>query len=179
MKKEVIEAWLRSNWPPDLGRCTDAKVSSMATLLRHPDFEAGGNRSTGGRNRWREVNLQRVDGSGRTLCTFLYRSLLITLRQSHFRSGEQEMIGSMKSASAQPSPREAKRVTLGHLPSDVTRRRILDTAEAAAFCRISVPHWRRLYRAGKVPKPLRLSTRKYGWRLGDLLDFIDERAGKA
>jgi predicted DNA-binding transcriptional regulator AlpA len=89
------------------------------------------------------------------------------------------MIGSMKSTSVQPSATEAKMVTLGHLPPDVARRRILDTSEAAAFCRISVPHWRRLYRAGKVPKPLRLSTRKYGWRLGDLLDFIDERASMA
>ena len=49
VKKEVIEAWIRSNWPQDLGRCTEAKVKSMATLLRHPDFEAGGNRSTAGR----------------------------------------------------------------------------------------------------------------------------------
>jgi predicted DNA-binding transcriptional regulator AlpA len=55
----------------------------------------------------------------------------------------------------------------------MARRRLLDTAEAAEFCKLSIPHWRRLYRAGKVPSPVRLSTRKYGWRLGDLVDFID------
>jgi prophage regulatory protein len=66
-------------------------------------------------------------------------------------------------------------IKLDHLPPDVTRRRLLNTAEAAEFCKISVPHWRRLYRSGKVPKPVRLSARKYGWRLGDLLDFIDAR----
>jgi predicted DNA-binding transcriptional regulator AlpA len=61
---------------------------------------------------------------------------------------------------------------LEHLPSDLARHRILDSADAAAFCRFSVPHWRRLYRGGSAPKPVRLSTRKYGWRLGDLIDWI-------
>jgi predicted DNA-binding transcriptional regulator AlpA len=68
---------------------------------------------------------------------------------------------------------------LDHLPPDMVRRRLLDTAEAAEFCKISIPHWRRLYRTGKVPRPVRLSARKYGWRLGDLADFIDQRAGVA
>ena len=63
---------------------------------------------------------------------------------------------------------------LQQLPSDVTRHRVLDTEEAAAFCRFSVPHWRRLYRNGATPAPVRLSTRKYGWRIGDLVDWIDE-----
>ena len=74
------------------------------------------------------------------------------------------------------SPKGVSRIALDHLPSDMARRRILDTAEAAEFCKISVPHWRRLYRTGKVPRPVRLSARKYGWRLGDLVDFIDKRA---
>jgi predicted DNA-binding transcriptional regulator AlpA len=65
---------------------------------------------------------------------------------------------------------------LNSLPSEIARHRVLDTAESAAFCRISVPHWRRLYRAGKVPKPIRLGMRKYGWRIGDLIDFIEGRA---
>jgi predicted DNA-binding transcriptional regulator AlpA len=59
----------------------------------------------------------------------------------------------------------------------VTRRRILSTAEAARFCNISVPHWRRLYRDKKVPPPICLCARKYGWRLGDLLDFLDGQIG--
>jgi predicted DNA-binding transcriptional regulator AlpA len=74
-----------------------------------------------------------------------------------------------------PAKRTAPPITLDQLPPDVVRRRLLDTAEAAEFCKLSIPHWRRLYRTGKVPRPVRLSARKYGWRLGDLLDFIDAR----
>jgi len=64
-------------------------------------------------------------------------------------------------------------ITLDFLPTNFSRHRILDTAEAAQFCRFSVPHWRRLYRSGKAPAPVRLSARKYGWRVGDLIDWID------
>jgi len=78
-----------------------------------------------------------------------------------------------------PAPKIAQKnappITLDYLPPDMARRRILNTAEAAEFCKLSVPHWRRLYRTGKVPRPVRLSARKYGWRIGDLLDFIDGR----
>ena len=66
--------------------------------------------------------------------------------------------------------------TLDHLPPDLARHRVLDTAESAAFCKLSVPHWRRLYRAGHVPRPLKLGTRKLGWRLGDLIEWLGERA---
>lgn len=61
---------------------------------------------------------------------------------------------------------------LPDLPADIARSRIVDTSGAAEFCNFSVPHWRRLYRAGKVPAPVRLSARKYGWRIGDLVDWI-------
>jgi predicted DNA-binding transcriptional regulator AlpA len=64
-------------------------------------------------------------------------------------------------------------ISLTHLDPVMARSRVLDTAEAAAFCRFSVPHWRRLYRAGMVPAPVRLSTRKYGWRIGDLVEWIE------
>src|SRR5687768_3000171 len=69
--------------------------------------------------------------------------------------------------------------TIDDLPSHVTRHRVLDTAEAAAFCRFSVPHWRRLYRSGDAPAPVRLSTRKYGWRIGDLIDWIGANRAEA
>jgi prophage regulatory protein len=83
-----------------------------------------------------------------------------------------------RSSSAQSAVKRAPKpapITFSHLPPEVTRCRILDTAEAAEFCKLSVPHWRRLYRTGKVPRPVRLSARKYGWRIGDLIDFIDAR----
>jgi predicted DNA-binding transcriptional regulator AlpA len=71
--------------------------------------------------------------------------------------------------------REKMTDKLENLPPEFTWHRVLDTTEAAAFCRFSVPHWRRLYRKGKVPKPLRLSTRKLGWRAGDLISWLQTR----
>jgi predicted DNA-binding transcriptional regulator AlpA len=64
---------------------------------------------------------------------------------------------------------------LGDLPIELARHRVLDTSEAAGFCKVSVPHWRRLYRAKKVPMPVRLTVRKYGWRVGDLVDWIEAK----
>jgi predicted DNA-binding transcriptional regulator AlpA len=55
---------------------------------------------------------------------------------------------------------------------DITRHKVLNTAEAAAFLNFSVPHFRRLYRSGGVPAPIQLSTRKLGWRTGDLIDWV-------
>jgi hypothetical protein len=40
-------------------------------------------------------------------------------------------------------------------------------------------HWLTLAREGKAPPPIQLSSRKYGWQVGALLDWIDARAGKA
>jgi predicted DNA-binding transcriptional regulator AlpA len=61
---------------------------------------------------------------------------------------------------------------LDNLPSEVAAEiamdRIVGSAEAAAFCGHSLPHWRRLYRAGRVPKPIKIGDRKYGWRLRTL-----------
>lgn len=70
-------------------------------------------------------------------------------------------------------------MSIDTLPPELARHRVLDTAEAAAFCRLSVPHWRRMYRAGTAPKPIRLSERKYGWRAGDLVDWLERRASQA
>jgi hypothetical protein len=41
--KKTIEDWLRRNWPPKLGRPTDTKITNIATLLRRPEDEKGGN----------------------------------------------------------------------------------------------------------------------------------------
>lgn len=65
------------------------------------------------------------------------------------------------------------------LPADLARHRVLDTAQAARFCSISVPHWRRLYRESKAPTPLKLGARKLGWRVGDLIDWLETRTSYA
>jgi predicted DNA-binding transcriptional regulator AlpA len=64
---------------------------------------------------------------------------------------------------------------LSHLPDNLSLHRVLDTKEAAAFCRISVPHWRRMYRTGAAPAPIRLSSRKLGWPAGTLVNWLSSR----
>lgn len=41
--KKTVEAWLRENWPNELGAPTPNKITNMATFLRRPDEERGGN----------------------------------------------------------------------------------------------------------------------------------------
>ena len=65
--------------------------------------------------------------------------------------------------------------SLNSLPPDLGRNRILDSAKAAEFWGISLPHWRRMYRAQKVPAPIKIGDCKYGWRLGDLIDGLKQR----
>jgi predicted DNA-binding transcriptional regulator AlpA len=62
--------------------------------------------------------------------------------------------------------------TLDRLPLELVQHRILNTAQSAEFCGFSVPHFRRLYRAGIAPAPRQLSSRKLGWRLADLIDWV-------
>jgi predicted DNA-binding transcriptional regulator AlpA len=62
------------------------------------------------------------------------------------------------------------------LPSDLARYRVLNTVQTAAFLGFSVPHTRRLYREKRIPEPLRLSGRKLGWRVGDLVDWLAARS---
>jgi predicted DNA-binding transcriptional regulator AlpA len=69
----------------------------------------------------------------------------------------------------------AIRATLNNLPSDLGRNRVLDAAAASAFWGVSTPHWRRLYRAGKVPRPFKVGDRKLGWRVGVLADALAAR----
>jgi|SRR5271165_938936 len=72
--------------------------------------------------------------------------------------------------------RAAVAATLANLPSDLGRNRVLDAAASSAFWGVSLPHWRRLYRAGKVPRPIKVGERKLGWRIGALADALALRA---
>jgi predicted DNA-binding transcriptional regulator AlpA len=65
---------------------------------------------------------------------------------------------------------------LNNLPPDLGRNRVVDAKSSAAFWGVSLPHWRRLYRAGKVPRPIKIGDRKLGWRIGDLVDGLAHRA---
>jgi predicted DNA-binding transcriptional regulator AlpA len=68
------------------------------------------------------------------------------------------------------------RDALENLPHEVTKHRVLTTAEAAALCRYSTQHFRELYRTGQVPAPIRLSARRYGWKVSTILAWLDSKA---
>ncbi|ACK51684.1 phage transcriptional regulator, AlpA [Methylocella silvestris BL2] len=70
-------------------------------------------------------------------------------------------------------------VTLPNLSLDLEKSRILNTAQTAEFIGVSVPHFRRLYRTGKVPKPIKIGERKYGWRAGDIVELLASRVREA
>lgn len=61
------------------------------------------------------------------------------------------------------------------MPAEYARNRVLDTKQAADFLNLSVSHFRRQYRLGKVPKPISITARKLGWPFGLLSDFVAER----
>lgn len=65
-------------------------------------------------------------------------------------------------------------VPLDSVPPEYARNRVLDSKQAAAFLGLSLSHFRRLYRLGKVPRPINISERKYGWPFGLLSDHVDE-----
>jgi predicted DNA-binding transcriptional regulator AlpA len=67
---------------------------------------------------------------------------------------------------------------LNSLPTELGRNRILSSETAAAYWGVSVSHWRRLYRAGKVPRPIKVGERKLGWRAGVLADALANRSGE-
>jgi predicted DNA-binding transcriptional regulator AlpA len=65
------------------------------------------------------------------------------------------------------------------LPEALARQRVLSSKEAAQFVGFGIDRFRKLYRLGKVPKPILIGERKFGWKLGTLIDWIDERAAKS
>jgi len=65
--------------------------------------------------------------------------------------------------------------TLDTLPTELARHRILSTRETCEFVGISVPEWRRMRGSGEAPAPIMIGTRKHGWRVGDLIDWIASR----
>ena len=66
-----------------------------------------------------------------------------------------------------------------YLPGDLARSRIMGSAETAAFFNYSLPHFRRLVKAGVLPQPVRLSERKLGWRVGDCIDCVASQSHSA
>ena len=65
------------------------------------------------------------------------------------------------------------------LPASLNRDRVLDSEQASNFLGISLVHFRRLYRAKRVPPPITIGLRKYGWQAGVLIDFVAAKTLKA
>lgn len=42
MPKKNITDWLKNNWPPELGECSERIVETMATIMREPEDRKGG-----------------------------------------------------------------------------------------------------------------------------------------
>ena len=66
--------------------------------------------------------------------------------------------------------------TLADLPPELTRHRVLDAQQSAAFVGLSTSHWRRIVRAKQAPQPIRLTERRIGWRAGDLAAWLASKA---
>lgn len=58
---------------------------------------------------------------------------------------------------------------------DLTIDPILGTAEMAEFLNTSALHIRRLARSGKIPAPIKIGTRKLGWRASTAAKIISDR----
>lgn len=65
---------------------------------------------------------------------------------------------------------------LDTLPPDLGRHRILDTRETCEFVNVSVAQWRRMRSLGETPSPIMIGSKKHGWRIGDLIDWIASRS---
>ena len=65
---------------------------------------------------------------------------------------------------------------LDTLPPELSRHRILDTRETCEFVSVSVAQWRRMRSLGETPAPIMLGSKKQGWRIGDLIDWLASRA---
>jgi predicted DNA-binding transcriptional regulator AlpA len=66
--------------------------------------------------------------------------------------------------------------TLDALPAEIARHRVLSTRDACEFVGVSISEWRELRDRGEAPTPILIGTKKHGYRVGDLIDWIASRA---
>jgi predicted DNA-binding transcriptional regulator AlpA len=62
------------------------------------------------------------------------------------------------------------------LPTDIARQRVLNEKTAAEFIGLSHVTLERMRKLGGAPRHLALSPRRLGYRVADLLKWLDERA---
>jgi predicted DNA-binding transcriptional regulator AlpA len=61
----------------------------------------------------------------------------------------------------------------------IEHHRVVSEARAAELAGVSLVHFRRLRRQSKGPRFVRLGERRLGYRLGDVVDWIDKRLSDA
>ncbi len=57
-------------------------------------------------------------------------------------------------------------------------QRVVSESQAARYCGLSLVHFRRLRRRETGPRFVRLSIRRIGYRIGDLLKWLEERSSR-
>ena len=62
------------------------------------------------------------------------------------------------------------------LPPEIARQRVVDEKTAAEFVGLSAVTLERMRKLGRAPKHMRLSPRRLGYRICDLLTWLDARA---
>ena len=62
------------------------------------------------------------------------------------------------------------------LPAEIARQRVIDEKTAAEFIGLSAMTLERMRKLGTAPKHLMLSPRRLGYRICDLLAWLDARA---
>ena len=61
------------------------------------------------------------------------------------------------------------------LPPEIERHRVLQTRDACEFVGVSIAEWRRMRRRGEAPSGIKIGRQREGWRIGDLIDWIESR----
>ena len=57
--------------------------------------------------------------------------------------------------------------------------RVITETEAARYCGLSVVHFRRLRKSEQGPRFVQLGVRRIGYRVGDLLSWLDRRSSRS
>jgi predicted DNA-binding transcriptional regulator AlpA len=65
--------------------------------------------------------------------------------------------------------------TIENLPPEFGRHRVLTLRQTCDFTGLAYATVRAMHARGKMPPAIRIGTRKLGWRLGDLIDWIQSR----
>lgn len=56
---------------------------------------------------------------------------------------------------------------------------VITESEAARHCGLSVAHFRRLLKNKQGPRFVQLGVRRIGYRIGDLLTWLDDRSSRS